>query len=90
VMGGLLGNLYDRLGLPVHLFPGSDVQAGEPVHAVRDWILMQWSDQLRWPNFNVADVLLVCGAISLVLHAALFPQVAHESPDVADDVRQLG
>src|SRR3990172_4847697 len=76
VMGGLLGNLYDRLGLPDRLWPGRGVGIGQPVHAVRDWILVQWSDQLRWPNFNVAASLLVCGAIALVVHALRNPQVA--------------
>src|SRR3972149_11054347 len=75
VMGGLLGNLYDRLGLPDHLWPGRGV-VGQPVHAVRDWILVQWNDQLRWPNFNIADSLLVIGAAALVLHALRHPQSA--------------
>jgi signal peptidase II len=38
------------------------------VYAVRDWILLQWSDQLRWPNFNLADSFLVVGACLLLLH----------------------
>ena len=83
VMGGLLGNLYDRLGLPDRLWPGRGIEIGQPVHAVRDWILVQWNDQLRWPNFNIADSLLVCGAIALVVHALWNPQTA-------DDIRPLG
>lgn len=73
ILGGVLGNLYDRLGLP-----GLDWQilsadrAGEPVYAVRDFILLawQWPPQARWqvwPNFNIADSLLVCGAAAIVL-----------------------
>ena len=78
VMGGVLGNLYDRLGLHgiTQTTPGGSV---ETVYAVRDWILLQWNDQWRWPNFNIADALLVSGACLLALHAILQPgQVAAE------------
>jgi signal peptidase II len=90
VMGGLLGNLYDRLGLPDHLWPGRGSELGQPVHAVRDWILIQWSDQLRWPNFNIADSLLVIGAIALVCHAMRSPNSLSDSPDVVSDLPRLG
>ncbi len=69
VMGGVLGNLYDRLGLPGLVRPPLSHLAGHRVYAVRDWILVQWSDQWRWPNFNIADALLVVGAALLVWHA---------------------
>jgi signal peptidase II len=62
IMAGILGNLYDRLGLP------GLVLHGKPVHAVRDWILVMIFDR-PWPNFNVADSTLVCGAILMVWHA---------------------
>jgi signal peptidase II len=78
VMGGVLGNLYDRVGLP-----GLDWQqvpqslnprehAAGPVHAVRDFVLLvrRWPPQSRWdvwPNFNIADALLVCGGATIVL-----------------------
>ena len=72
VMGGVLGNLYDRLGMPGltwdEFYPA---RAGEHVYAVRDWILLQYSAQWVWPNFNVADALLVCGA-GLLLMQCLF------------------
>ena len=68
ISGGILGNLYDRLGLwdhgplPAHL-------AGYE-NAVRDWILWCWNHkQFTWPNFNIADSLLVCGAGLLLWHA---------------------
>lgn len=69
ITAGIAGNLYDRLGLHglVWSSPGRENQ---PVYAVRDWILFQLNDQLRWPNFNVADSLLVCGAGLLLWHAA--------------------
>lgn len=61
VMAGILGNLYDRLGLH-----------GESIRAVRDWILLQWNAEYRWPNFNIADMLLVLGA-GIVFYRSLFP-----------------
>ncbi|GIW98448.1 MAG: lipoprotein signal peptidase [Pirellulaceae bacterium] len=63
VMGGIAGNLYDRLGLwnppPEH----PDWASG-----VRDWILLQYGN-FTWPNFNIADSLLVTGAVMLVIHS---------------------
>jgi signal peptidase II len=66
VMGGIFGNLHDRLGLWSP--PGETIYRNE----VRDWILLEWPGEERpytWPNFNIADMLLVTGAIMLVLHA---------------------
>lgn len=63
VMAGILGNLYDRLGL--WTVPG---QPGVKVYAVRDWILFQYQGWV-WPNFNIADSFLVCGAALLFWHA---------------------
>jgi len=76
VMAGILGNLYDRLGLHGELWPVPLPRAGEPVYAVRDWILLQWNEQWKWPNFNLADALLVCGAGVLLWHAYRPPQEA--------------
>lgn len=55
ILGGIVGNLYDRLGL-----------WGE--QAVRDWILFRYGN-FTWPNFNIADCLLVCGAVSFFILA---------------------
>jgi signal peptidase II len=67
ITAGIVGNLYDRLALHGHrwepIWPG---RSG-PVHAVRDWILVMIGDY-HWPNFNIADSLLVAGAIMLVWH----------------------
>jgi signal peptidase II len=72
ITAGIFGNLYDRLGLHGLRWPeglvGSDLP-GSPIYAVRDWILLQWNDAWRWPNFNIADSLLVVGAILLLWHA---------------------
>ncbi len=68
ITAGILGNLYDRLGLhglTRQLPPG----VGEREYAVRDWILIQANEAWRWPNFNIADSLLVCGAAALLWHA---------------------
>jgi signal peptidase II len=70
VMAGIFGNLYDRLGLMGLIWPtaGEYHNAGDSVHAVRDFVLVMigpWP----FPNFNVADSLLVCGAILLFWHA---------------------
>ncbi len=63
VTAGILGNLYDRLGLH-----GLAWANGDPVYAVRDWVLVMIGD-FHWPNFNLADSMLVCGSILLVWHA---------------------
>jgi signal peptidase II len=63
VMAGILGNLYDRLGFWYQ--PGMDPSWRS---AVRDWILFRYGDY-TWPNFNIADSLLVCGAGMLIWHA---------------------
>ncbi len=80
ITAGILGNLYDRLalhGLTRQLPPG----AGEPDYAVRDWILLQAGDAWRWPNFNIADSLLVCGAAALLWHAYAYGDPAEgETP----------
>ncbi|MEQ1826625.1 MAG: signal peptidase II [Pirellula sp.] len=60
VMGGILGNLYDRLGVPDLPEPHSG--------GVRDWILFTYQGYV-WPNFNIADSLLVTGAIMLAVHS---------------------
>ena len=65
IWGGILGNLYDRLGL-------WDAPP-EFKYGVRDWILFRFR-QYTWPNFNIADALLVCGAIWLVWHSSGVPE----------------
>lgn len=72
VTAGIFGNLYDRLGLPRLVWNTANQfhKVGDPVYAVRDWILVMigtWP----WPTFNIADSLLVCGAAMLALHATL-------------------
>ena len=74
ITGGILGNLYDRLGLPGLVWPpGTGHPAGEPVFAVRDWLHFKVDGLVDWPIFNIADSLLVCGAALLVWHALRSP-----------------
>ena len=70
VTAGILGNLYDRLGLPGLAWNYANAlhDVGDPVYAVRDWIRVMIGS-FHWPNFNLADSMLVCGAILLVWHA---------------------
>jgi signal peptidase II len=82
ITAGIFGNLYDRLGLPGLVWAeGGRHHAGETVHAVRDFILMAVGDW-HWPNYNVADSMLVCGAILFVCHSML---VKPDSKRAQDD-----
>lgn len=51
VLGGALGNLYDRMVLG---------------HVV-DFILVHWQYQWRFPAFNIADSAITVGAVMLAL-----------------------
>ncbi len=85
VTAGILGNLYDRLGLHGLTWPAGHPAQGEPIYAVRDWILVMigtWP----WPTFNIADSLLVCGAGLLIWHAFRH-DLAPRPPDAAPERR---
>ncbi len=76
VMAGILGNLYDRLGLHGLTWSAGirGHEAGERVYAVRDWLHLKIDTiGFDWPIFNLADSCLVCGAILLVWHAIRQP-----------------
>lgn len=74
ITAGILGNLWDRLALHSLQWTSFDVltgmcssdRVGTPIHAVRDWILVMIGSY-HWPNFNLADSYLVCGAILMML-----------------------
>ncbi|MBB3102821.1 signal peptidase II [Azomonas macrocytogenes] len=51
VLGGALGNLYDRVVLG---------------HVI-DFILVHWQDRWRFPAFNIADTAITIGAVMLAL-----------------------
>ena len=78
VMGGIIGNLYDRLGW----WHGADVFSGHQ-YGVRDWILLTYQNHYHWPNFNIADSLLMLGAGLLLWHAYTQPEQSKqlESPE---------
>lgn len=78
VLGGILGNLYDRLGWPGLTWNYPAWRIGDPVFAVRDWL---YFSLIEFPVFNVADSLLVCGVTMIVL-AGAFPQVFTSAPRV--------
>ena len=63
VLAGSVGNAYDRLFARVWL-PGETVPR---VHEVRDFIDVDLQF-MRWPVFNVADVLLVVGVSVILIH----------------------
>ncbi len=79
VVGGILGNLYDRLAIPALPVP---YRGG-----VRDWILFRYQDYV-WPNFNIADSLLVAGAIMLAVHT-LFMQPSPKEVNASGDSSAL-
>lgn len=76
IMGGVLGNLYDRLGL------WAPAELGERAYAVRDWILFRYGEW-TWPNFNLADSMLVCGATMLCWHALRMEIVQRKADTLA-------
>ena len=56
VLGGALGNLYDRVSLGY----------------VVDFILVYYSDDYQFPAFNIADSAITIGAVVLILDAFIF------------------
>jgi signal peptidase II len=79
ITAGILGNLYDRLALHGLRREGTWPGESGPAYAVRDWILVMIGD-FHWPNFNIADSLLVAGAIMLVWHGLR----ATDQPETSD------
>ncbi len=69
ISGGILGNLYDRLG--IHGLQEAD--SGKTILAVRDFLDFRLGT-FDWAVFNVADVCLVTGAAMLMLQSLTAPQ----------------
>jgi len=76
ICGGILGNLYDRLGLPGLTWHAPAERAGQPVYAVRDWIHATLPGVIDWPIFNLADSWLVIGAGMLLVASLRSPPPA--------------
>ena len=83
IVGGIVGNLYDRLGLPGLVWHAPLERQGEPVRAVRDWIHVVVPGVIDWPIFNLADSWLVIGAATLLWLAARAPAATHPDPEAA-------
>jgi signal peptidase II len=83
ITAGILGNLYDRLGLPGLIWPNRPevfARAGQPVYAVRDWLHFEIRRiDFDWAVFNIADSLLVVGAFMLFWHVAWRERNQHRS-----------
>lgn len=73
ICGGIIGNLYDRLGLPGLRWHLPPERVGQPVYAVRDWIHFTLPGVIDWPIFNAADSWLVVGAGMLLLSTLTAP-----------------
>ena len=73
ITGGVLGNFYDRMGW----WHGDEIHP-DYAYGVRDFILFTYQDYV-WPNFNIADCLLVCGAFLLLVYS--FKYEDKDSPD---------
>ena len=73
IVGGIVGNLYDRLGLPGLRWHAPLERRDEAVFAVRDWIHATVPGVIDWPIFNLADSWLVVGAGMLLLSSFAAP-----------------
>ena len=75
IIGGALGNLYDR-------FFRFDFQIQK--HGVVDFLVFYYWPDKRWPAFNIADVALVVGVILFMIYlrryGALLDENAAKSP----------
>lgn len=73
IVGGIVGNLYDRLGLPGLEWHAPLERRGQDVLAVRDWIHFTLPGVIDWPIFNIADSWLVIGAGMLLFASFVAP-----------------
>jgi signal peptidase II len=79
ICGGIIGNLYDRLGLPGLRWHLPPERTGQPVYAVRDWIHFTLPGVIDWPIFNLADSFLVIGAGMLLVATLTTPSAPANS-----------
>jgi signal peptidase II len=81
IVGGIVGNLYDRLGLPGLEWHAPLERRGQGVLAVRDWIHFTLPGVIDWPIFNIADSWLVIGACMLLVVSFTAPPESANSSD---------
>ena len=79
ITAGTLGNLWDRAGMH-----GIETFDGRPIFAVRDFLHFRFGT-FDWAIFNLADMLLVTGAIMLGVQSlkpepAAFSKAADKEP----------
>ncbi|MCE9631281.1 MAG: signal peptidase II [Planctomycetia bacterium] len=79
IVGGIIGNLYDRVGAPGLEWHAPLERRGEAVLAVRDWIHFTLPGVIDWPIFNLADSWLVIGAGMLLLSSFTAPAIAADA-----------
>ena len=72
ILGGTLGNLYDRM-----IFGG-----------VRDFLHCYYGTHV-WPDFNIADCCLVCGAGVLLVHSFFIADKKDEPATNAEPVSSI-
>jgi len=90
IMAGILGNLYDRLGLHGLKWQWPDPREGQPVYAVRDWLHFQIKAiNFNWPIFNFADSFLDIGAAMLIWHVVWRERRVGVSQPPAQAVRSV-
>ncbi len=84
LLGGALGNLFDRLFIAEPFGRG-----GEWIGGVRDFIDIGVSARMRWPVFNVADIGITVGVIVYLVYTLfLAPKADEESSDSNSDASQ--
>jgi len=88
IVGGIVGNLFDRLGLPGLTWHAPLGREGNPVLAVRDWIHFTLPGVIDWPIFNLADSWLVIGAAMLLIMSFFESASGAASGDVADEPKR--
>lgn len=102
LLAGIVGNMYDRMGLPAwegdwtwpvdttNAAAGFEHSAGDRIYAVRDFIVFRFGTY-QWPNFNIADSLLVCGVALMFLHAYILePRQRKRAAADADEETDSG
>ncbi|MBM4010585.1 MAG: signal peptidase II [Planctomycetes bacterium] len=80
IVGGIIGNLFDRLGLAGLRWHAPAERIGKPVLAVRDWIHFEIPGVLDWPIFNLADSWLVIGAAMLLYSSFAYREPVDTEP----------